>query len=253
MKQIKYFLEQVCDTCKQTQPFTYNLTGLYIDNITLVNILKDRFNAYAIFDGTELVISEPLERESNEFRFYARERKVLELATLLHNGQTRKKSGLPYISHPIEVAFIAFCIAPLEEFVIEIGLLHDTVEDCDITSEKLEYALFICGYNMDDVCLIVNTVVELTTTFSKEHKPSMNRTLRKIGEAKRLWSVSHKAQIVKTADITHNTSDVDEMGTKYAVMYIGEKLYTLEGFTVVNPYLEKLTNLLKTKELELLH
>lgn len=54
----------------------------------------------------------------------------------LHKDQKRK-DGAPYIIHPIEVALI---LAKLnfEENVIAAALLHDTIEDCDYSPEKMK-------------------------------------------------------------------------------------------------------------------
>ena len=53
---------------------------------------------------------------------------AFEFAKELHAGQTRK-SGEPYISHPIAVAEIAASLK-LDTDAICASLLHDTIEDC---------------------------------------------------------------------------------------------------------------------------
>ncbi len=60
---------------------------------------------------------------------------VYATATRLHYGQTRK-DGLPYISHPVEVALI---LAELDfnADVVSAALLHDVVEDCGYTLEEI--------------------------------------------------------------------------------------------------------------------
>ena len=58
-------------------------------------------------------------------------------ATQAHNGQFRKGTDIPYITHPFEVAQILTengCEAKL----IVAGLLHDTLEDADVTPEQIE-------------------------------------------------------------------------------------------------------------------
>jgi len=54
----------------------------------------------------------------------------------LHSGSLRK-SGLPYLSHPLEVAGILTDLK-LHESAIAAGLLHDVLEDSSITYEELE-------------------------------------------------------------------------------------------------------------------
>ena len=62
-------------------------------------------------------------------------KKAYDLANLLHAG-TYRKSGEPYITHPIAVA--QFLIDAQKDYqTICIGLLHDTIEDTDITYNEL--------------------------------------------------------------------------------------------------------------------
>src|SRR5271168_889253 len=62
--------------------------------------------------------------------------RAVEVATAAHAGQTRL-SGEPYISHSIEVATILADLG-LDTTAVAAGVLHDTVEDTDITLEDLE-------------------------------------------------------------------------------------------------------------------
>jgi len=61
----------------------------------------------------------------------ARER-ALRWAALLHQGQVRRGSGVPYIEHPMAVAAILDRLGFGEVAVIA-GLLHDAVEDTGVT------------------------------------------------------------------------------------------------------------------------
>lgn len=54
-----------------------------------------------------------------------------------HSGAVRKKSTLPYIVHPIEVATIAATLTEDPE-VLAAAVLHDTVEDTGATAEEIE-------------------------------------------------------------------------------------------------------------------
>jgi GTP diphosphokinase / guanosine-3',5'-bis(diphosphate) 3'-diphosphatase len=62
-------------------------------------------------------------------------RRAYEFARDRHEGQKRS-SGEPYITHPVEVTEI---LADLEmdEQTLAAGLLHDVVEDCNVTAEEL--------------------------------------------------------------------------------------------------------------------
>ena len=67
----------------------------------------------------------------------AKVQEALSLAFDSHSGQVRK-SGEPFVAHPLEVAVILACLRMDHESIIA-GLLHDTVEDCDtITFDEIQ-------------------------------------------------------------------------------------------------------------------
>ena len=53
-----------------------------------------------------------------------------------HDGMRRRKSGVPYILHPMEVGAIVGTMTDSQE-VIAAGVLHDVVEDAGITLEEI--------------------------------------------------------------------------------------------------------------------
>ncbi len=63
-------------------------------------------------------------------------KKALDLAMTAHDGQMRK-SGEPYIVHPILVAVITASISN-DETMVQAALLHDVVEDTDFDLEDIE-------------------------------------------------------------------------------------------------------------------
>jgi len=58
--------------------------------------------------------------------------KAIIFATKAHQGQVRKVSESPFIMHPLAVGCL-LADAGEEEAVIAAGILHDTVEDTDVT------------------------------------------------------------------------------------------------------------------------
>jgi len=62
--------------------------------------------------------------------------RALEVAARCHRGDNRKESKTPYIVHPVEVAMILqkHCC---DEELIAAGLLHDTLEDTELSEEDL--------------------------------------------------------------------------------------------------------------------
>ncbi|KAK9788004.1 hypothetical protein WJX73_010672 [Symbiochloris irregularis] len=86
----------------------------------------------------------------------AKVQEALSLAFDSHSGQLRK-SGEPFVTHPLEVACILARLRMDYESIIA-GLLHDTVEDCDTVSfDEIEVAFGPA----------VRQIVEGETRFSK--------------------------------------------------------------------------------------
>ena len=62
---------------------------------------------------------------------------AIAFATKAHDGMRRKKSDAPYILHPMEAAVIVGTMTD-EQTVIAAAVLHDVVEDTDVTIEEVE-------------------------------------------------------------------------------------------------------------------
>ena len=63
--------------------------------------------------------------------------KAIEFASIAHDGMVRKKDKTPYILHPLEAAIIVGSMTD-DRDVISAAVLHDVVEDTDITIEEIE-------------------------------------------------------------------------------------------------------------------
>ena len=63
--------------------------------------------------------------------------KALDYAVEAHKGQKRKKSDIPYIYHPLNLACHALAMNITDDEVIAACLLHDVIEDCGKTAEDL--------------------------------------------------------------------------------------------------------------------
>ena len=63
-------------------------------------------------------------------------RKALEFAAVYHKDGVQKGSKVPYIVHPFEVALI-LQENGMEDRIIAAGLLHDTLEDTELTPEQI--------------------------------------------------------------------------------------------------------------------
>lgn len=59
------------------------------------------------------------------------------LAKKAHAGAVRKGTNIPYITHPLETAVIVSLMTKDEE-MIAAALLHDVIEDSEVTAAELE-------------------------------------------------------------------------------------------------------------------
>ena len=111
-----------------------------------------------------------------------------------HDGQTRA-SGEPYFTHPIAVANILADMRLDEESIIT-ALLHDTVEDCDVTLDTLDNEFG------GDVAQLVDGVTKLSRLAIKTLPSSAQaENFRKLLLA---MSEDVRVLLVKLADRTHN-------------------------------------------------
>ena len=76
---------------------------------------------------------------------------AIEVAAEAHHGQYRKGTRTPYITHPYAVGFILM-EAGCAETVIIAGILHDTVEDTDLTLDFIRARFGDAVANIVDGC-----------------------------------------------------------------------------------------------------
>ena len=57
--------------------------------------------------------------------------KAVDYAVEAHQGQNRKRSEIPYIYHPLNLACHALAMEIRDDEIIATCLLHDVVEDCE--------------------------------------------------------------------------------------------------------------------------
>ena len=63
--------------------------------------------------------------------------KALQIASKSHEGQYRKNTDIPYITHPVAVGMMLLK-AGYSEDIVAAGILHDTVEDTSLTLEDIK-------------------------------------------------------------------------------------------------------------------
>lgn len=121
--------------------------------------------------------------------------KAAKIALKAHDGQVRKHDGSPYIVHPFMVA-LKVARHGFDETVIAAALVHDVLEDSDISEKELR------GTLGDKIVDIVKTV---TYPENLEWKEKRLVYIRNVSEG------SVGAKVVSVADKIHNLENLLEM------------------------------------------
>ena len=163
-------------------------------------------------------------------------RKAFRMAAEAHKDM-RRKSGEPYILHPIAVATIAAGEMGLGRTSIISALLHDTVEDTEITLEDVEKMFG------QKVARIIDGLTKIDE-ISDSNSTAQSATLKKI-----ILTLSDDVRVilVKLADRLHNMRTMDVMPRHKQLRIASETLYIYAplayrlGFFAIKSELEELS------------
>jgi GTP pyrophosphokinase len=141
-------------------------------------------------------------------------RTAFEIAVEAHKTM-RRKSGEPYIFHPLSVAMI--CV---EEIGLGVrsticALLHDTVEDTDITLEDIQQEFGSEITKIIDGLTKISTVVDNNTTQQAENFRKILLTL----------TDDPRVILIKLADRLHNMRTLDSMKRDKQLKVSSETVY----------------------------
>lgn len=121
--------------------------------------------------------------------------KAIQFAIDKHQGQVRKVSNSPYVTHPIAVSYIVASFKKSKHLdeILAACHLHDTLEDTDTTFVELA---------TEFTPLVATLVFELT---------SDDEQIQSIGKTtylqNKLSGISSYALVIKLADRLHNVTD----------------------------------------------
>ncbi len=140
--------------------------------------------------------------------------KAFELAHEAHK-EMKRKSGEPYIHHPIAVAKIVAQEIGLGTTSIVSSLLHDIVEDTDYTLEYIETNFG------SKIASIVDGLTKISGVFDK------NSSLQAENFRKMLLTLSDDVRVIliKLADRLHNMRTLDPLPPHKQIKIAGETIY----------------------------
>lgn len=141
-------------------------------------------------------------------------RKAFRLAADAHKDM-RRRSGEPFILHPINVATIAAREIGLGRTSIIAALLHDTVEDTDMTLE------YISGMFGEEVSKIIDGLTKIDE-IADSNTTAQAETLKKI-----LLTLTDDVRVilVKLADRLHNMRTLGAMPREKQLKIASETLF----------------------------
>ena len=144
-------------------------------------------------------------------------REAFELAMESHQDM-RRKSGEPYIIHPLDVARVASEEMGLDVTSIICALLHDVVEDTDVTLEDIEQ-----HFNKE-VAKIVDGLTKISGIFDLNNG---NSSLQAENFRKLLLTLNDDIRVilVKLADRLHNMRTLDSLKRDKQLKIASETLY----------------------------
>ena len=144
-------------------------------------------------------------------------RTAFEMATEAHKTM-RRKSGEPYIFHPLEVAEIAVSELGLGATSVVCALLHDVVEDTDTTLEDIEHRF------RKDVANIIDGLTKISTVFETVDK---DQSIQAENFKKMLLTLGDdlKVILIKLCDRLHNMRTLGSVSENTKLKIASETLF----------------------------
>lgn len=129
---------------------------------------------------------------------------AFELAAEAHKDQ-RRKSGAPYITHPIAVAGVLAELG-LDDVTLAAAILHDAVEDTGVTLDD------VSSQFGSDVAAIVDGVTKLERIHFDSKEAQQAATMRKMLVA---MAKDVRVLLIKLADRLHNMRTIDAVSDSW--------------------------------------
>lgn len=161
--------------------------------------------------------------------------KAIDFAINVHEvKQKHKRKGkdIPYITHVLSVGLILARVTD-DENIIAAGIMHDTIEDCkpqgSVTREMIETEFNeSIGRMVDDV------------TEKEKNLPWLERKMAALDHIKHM---EHDSQLVKSADVLHNLTeliqDLEKDGDTVWQRFNATKADTIKRYNTLIPELAR--------------
>lgn len=153
--------------------------------------------------------------------------KAINISKNAHKNQIRKYTGEPYITHPFAVAGLVASVSDNIEMYIS-AILHDVVEDTDITLDYIE------KYFSNNIVSMVSDLTDISVL------QDGNRKIRKNIDLIHTSKASPDAKTIKLADLIDNTKSIICYDKNFAKIYMKEKELLLDVLTEGDSTLYKL-------------
>ena len=142
-------------------------------------------------------------------------RKAYKVSADAHKGVFRK-SGEPYITHPLEVALIVSEEIGLGPKSIAAALLHDVVEDSEYTNDQISHMFG------ESIAYIVSGLTKIQGIFDNQSSSMQVENFRKL-----LLSISDDVRVIliKMADRLHNMRTLEDVHYAKQLKTASETLY----------------------------
>jgi len=120
--------------------------------------------------------------------------KAVACAAEWHKDQRRKDAdSTPYINHPVQVALMLIEAGVYDEEILCAAVLHDVMEDCDVSFVDIAYSF--------------NVMVALMVRECTDDK-GLNKAERKAAQIAKVATLSPDAKLIKVADKICNMRDI---------------------------------------------
>jgi GTP diphosphokinase / guanosine-3',5'-bis(diphosphate) 3'-diphosphatase len=139
--------------------------------------------------------------------------RAFRFAAAAHEGQQRR-SGEPFITHPVGVAKICVELR-LDEETIAAALLHDVVEDTDITIDAIREEFGA------EIAVLVDGVTKLTRVQFQTREQAEAENYRKMVVA---MAEDVRVILIKLADRLHNLRTIEYLGKQKQIQKSKEAL-----------------------------